>query len=115
MGYEVTKRTLTGEEVGQVGHNSKKKGCDKMTRRLMRKKEVEQAVGLKFPAIWRMMRAGTFPRARRQGSVPVWFEDDIEKYQEGLPEARYLGDPGGSDANAGAAQRRGGRRGRASA
>ncbi len=84
-------------------------------RRFMKKREVEEAVGMRFPAIWRKMRAGEFPRPRRQGTVPVWFADEIAAYQESLPEAHYLGDPSGSDANAGAAQKRGGRRGRTAA
>ena len=54
----------------------------------MRRAEVENLVGLKVAAIYRMMRTGDFPKPVRIGSKAVrWRREDIEAWIDSLPRA----------------------------
>ncbi len=62
-------------------------------RRLISKTEILDRSGLSYPTIWKLMRAGEFPRSRvvAQGKV-AWFEDEFEDWLERLPVRRLKGD-----------------------
>lgn len=63
--------------------------------RLLSKGEVLDRVSLTFPAVWRMMREGNFPRARVLGTKSVWLEGEIQAWIAALPERQYKpADPG---------------------
>jgi len=51
--------------------------------RIIRKKELLKAIGLSDVTIWRMERAGKFPRRIRLGGNSVgWYESEIIEWQE---------------------------------
>ena len=59
-----------------------------MTDRILRKPEVSRAVGLNHVTIWRLEKAGKFPRRLCLGGKAVgWRESDLAKWMEELPEA----------------------------
>jgi prophage regulatory protein len=48
-------------------------------RRIIRKPELMSRIGLSDASIWRMERAGKFPKRVRLGSQSVgWFSDEVE-------------------------------------
>jgi prophage regulatory protein len=54
-----------------------------MNERILRKPEVVKAVGLSHVTIWRMERAGNFPKRLALGSKAVgWRLSDIEQWME---------------------------------
>jgi len=67
-------------------------GDDGSTIRLLTKPQVLDRVGLSFPTIWAMMRAGTFPRARVLGGKSAWLESEIIAWINLLPVRPYKGD-----------------------
>jgi predicted DNA-binding transcriptional regulator AlpA len=65
--------------------------------RLLTKAEVLARVGVTFPTIWKWMREGTFPRARRltaesKSTRAYWYESEIEAWLANLPVKRLKGD-----------------------
>ena len=61
--------------------------------RLLDKKQVTNRVGVSFPTIWKMMRAGKFPRARTVGDLKsVWLESEVEAWMAALPLSRLKDD-----------------------
>ena len=57
-----------------------------MTDRMIRRGEVETRVGLSTTSLYRLMRAGKFPRPIRVGPKAVrWSENAIENYLAGRP------------------------------
>jgi len=51
--------------------------------RIIRKKELLKAIGLSDVTIWRMERAGKFPRRIRLGGNSVgWYESEIIEWME---------------------------------
>lgn len=59
--------------------------------RIMRKRELLRVVGLSDPTIWRMERAGRFPKRIHLGSNSVgWYESEILAWQEQKKESRSL-------------------------
>jgi predicted DNA-binding transcriptional regulator AlpA len=60
--------------------------------RLLNKREILAITGLTFPTIWKMMRAGTFPRSRVVGQKSLWLSTDLEQWLAGLPIRRLKGD-----------------------
>ena len=63
--------------------------------RLIYRPELLDLIGLSYPTIWRMMRAGTFPRHRavtRCGSRVAWIAIEIHDWIKGLPIQRLKGD-----------------------
>ena len=48
--------------------------------RLLSKREMLAIVGVSYPALWSMMRAGTFPRSRVAGGKSVWLSSEIEDW-----------------------------------
>jgi predicted DNA-binding transcriptional regulator AlpA len=57
--------------------------------RLIFKKELQRRIGLTFPTVWRLMRAGLFPRARVIGGKTAWIEAEIDAFIAALPLRRY--------------------------
>jgi len=53
--------------------------------RLLSKREVLAIVGVSDPALWSMMRAGTFPRSRVVGGKSMWLGSEIEAWLAELP------------------------------
>jgi predicted DNA-binding transcriptional regulator AlpA len=60
--------------------------------RLQDKREILAITGLTYPTIWKMMRAGTFPRSRVVGGKSMWRSDEIDEWLTGLPIRRLKGD-----------------------
>ena len=60
--------------------------------RLLSKREVLAIVGVSYPTLWSMMRAGTFPRSRKVGSKSMWVSTEIEAWMAALPRCRLKGD-----------------------
>ena len=60
--------------------------------RLLSKREVLAIVGVSYPALWSMMRAGTFPRSRVAGGKSVWLSSEIEDWLSQLPLRQLKGD-----------------------
>ena len=51
--------------------------------RFLRIDEVIDKVGLSRPTIWRLERAGEFPRRRQLGRNSVgWVEEEVEKWMQ---------------------------------
>jgi prophage regulatory protein len=73
-------------------------GADDLTRRtpppvrLISKKELLRRVGLSFPTVWKMMKAGQFPRARVIGGKTAWIESEVDDFLAALPLRHYKGD-----------------------
>jgi prophage regulatory protein len=65
-------------------------------RRILRRRDVEQLVGLGRSSIYAMMENGTFPKAVKLGPRAVgWVEEEIEAWIEARIEARDQdGSPG---------------------
>jgi predicted DNA-binding transcriptional regulator AlpA len=60
--------------------------------RLLAKGQVCTIAGLTFPTIWKLMRAGTFPRARVVGGRSMWLSSEIDDWITRLPKRRLKGD-----------------------
>ena len=60
--------------------------------RLRDKREILAITGLTYPTIWKMMRAGTFPRSRVVGGKSMWRSDEVDEWFDGLPIRRLKGD-----------------------
>jgi prophage regulatory protein len=59
--------------------------------RLISKPEVLDRVGVTFPTLWKWMREGTFPAAKKLGgsNKPAWLESDVERWIAALPTQKY--------------------------
>lgn len=62
------------------------------TPRLLSRLEVMERVGVSYPTIWALMRAGKFPRSRAVGGKPLWLEAEIDRYIINLPIKPLKGD-----------------------
>jgi prophage regulatory protein len=61
--------------------------------RFWSKGEVLERVGLSFPTVWKLMRAGTFPRARYLGpQKTMWIASEIEDWIMATPLRRFKGE-----------------------
>jgi predicted DNA-binding transcriptional regulator AlpA len=60
--------------------------------RLLGKPEILAITNLTFPTIWRMMRAGTFPRSRIVGGKSMWLSTEVEAWLAALPVRVLKGD-----------------------
>jgi predicted DNA-binding transcriptional regulator AlpA len=60
--------------------------------RLLSKREVLAIVGVSYPTLWSMMRAGTFPRSRVVGGKSMWLSSEIEAWLAALPVRQLKGD-----------------------
>jgi predicted DNA-binding transcriptional regulator AlpA len=60
--------------------------------RLLSKREALAIVGVSYPTLWSMMRAGTFPRSRVVGGKSMWLSSEIETWLAALPVRRLKGD-----------------------
>ena len=63
-----------------------------VTDRLLTKRELLDRVGISYPKIWMLMRAGTFPRSRAIGGKLVWLESEINEWIRALPKTALKGD-----------------------
>jgi predicted DNA-binding transcriptional regulator AlpA len=54
--------------------------------------EIVAIVGLSFPSIWKMMRAGTFPRGLTVGGVSKWRSDEVQAWLDNLEVRTLKGD-----------------------
>lgn len=52
------------------------------SRRRLKIGGVEERTGVHRQTIWRWYRAGAFPRPHYLGSERVWFEDEIEAWEQ---------------------------------
>jgi predicted DNA-binding transcriptional regulator AlpA len=59
---------------------------------LLSKAEVCAVANRSFPTIWKMMRAGTFPRARVSGAKSFWLSTEVENWIAALPIRPLKGD-----------------------
>ena len=60
--------------------------------RLISKCELLDKVPLSYATIWKMMRAGGFPRSRIIGDRTVWVEREVDAWIAALPNRRLKGD-----------------------
>jgi predicted DNA-binding transcriptional regulator AlpA len=60
--------------------------------RLLGKRELLTKVPASFPQVWKMMRAGTFPRSVKFGARIAWYESEIEAWLANLERSIYKGD-----------------------
>ena len=59
--------------------------------RIIRKNELLKMIGLSDATVWRMEKAGTFPkRLRLGGNSCGWFESEINGWMEQLSAAREV-------------------------
>jgi predicted DNA-binding transcriptional regulator AlpA len=73
-----------------VAHNAD--NVAPLTVRLISKKEIVAITGLSFPTVWKLMRAGKFPRSRIVGQKSKWRSDEIEQWLARLPIRKLKGD-----------------------
>jgi predicted DNA-binding transcriptional regulator AlpA len=60
--------------------------------RLLNKAEVCAVANATYPTVWKMMRAGKFPRSRVVGGMSKWRSDEIQAWLNGLEVRRLKGD-----------------------
>lgn len=60
--------------------------------RLLRRKEVEDRIGLKCTTIYVMMEEGIFPRPCKFGKTSLWVESEVEGWIENLIAKRDEGE-----------------------
>lgn len=60
--------------------------------RLVCKSEVLHRISLTYPTVWKMMRAGTFPRAVELGGKTAWYESEIDRWIATRPVRVLKGD-----------------------
>jgi predicted DNA-binding transcriptional regulator AlpA len=60
--------------------------------RLLSKLEILERTGVTYVTIWKMMRAGTFPRSRMLGGKSCWIESEFNAWIATLPKTRLKGD-----------------------
>ena len=62
--------------------------------RLISRKQLLEIVPLSYPAIWKRMKEGTFPRSRAIGTKPVWFLDEVVAWINALSVVESKGGKG---------------------
>jgi len=63
--------------------------------RLLSKGDVLDKVGVTYPTIWKLMRAGAFPRSVVIGGKVLWVEAEIDEYIARLPRRQLKGETTG--------------------
>ena len=58
----------------------------------MSRREILALTGLTYPTVWKMMRAGTFPRARIVGGKSMWLRTEIDTWMAALPLRKLKGE-----------------------
>jgi predicted DNA-binding transcriptional regulator AlpA len=58
-------------------------------RRVLSRKELLRRIPYSYPHIWKLMRAGKFPCARKLYGRSVWFEDEIDAFLNDLSMRQY--------------------------
>jgi predicted DNA-binding transcriptional regulator AlpA len=60
---------------------------------LLTRKQILERVPLSYPAIWKRMVEGTFPRSHDMGNgKPGWFEHELDAWMASLPVVPLKGD-----------------------
>ena len=65
--------------------------CEPLGFRLLSKAEVPAAVNVTYPALWKWMRDGKFPRARMVGNKSMWLSTEVAGWLTNLPPCRLKG------------------------
>ena len=65
--------------------------CEPLGVRLLSKAEVLAAVNVTYPALWKWMRDGKFPRSRLVGNKSMWLSTDVATWLANLPPCRLKG------------------------
>lgn len=64
--------------------------------RLLSKRELLDKVGLTYPSVWKLMRAGAFPRAVViGGGKNAWLEHEVDAWIAALPRRQLKGQTDG--------------------
>jgi predicted DNA-binding transcriptional regulator AlpA len=71
--------------------------CEPLGVRLLSKAEVLAVVNVTYPALWKWMRDGSFPRSRLVGNKSMWLSTDIAAWLTKLPPCRLKGDAPSDD------------------
>ena len=66
--------------------------CEPLGFRLLSKAEVLAAVNVTYPALWKWMRDGKFPRSRLVGNKSMWLSTEVAAWLSNLPPTRSKGD-----------------------
>jgi len=66
--------------------------CEGLGFRLLSKAEVLAAVNVTYPALWKWMRDGKFPRSRLVGNKSMWLSTEVAAWLSNLPPTRSKGD-----------------------
>jgi predicted DNA-binding transcriptional regulator AlpA len=66
--------------------------CEPLGVRLLSKAEVLAVVNVSYPALWKWMREGKFPRSRLVGHKSMWLSTDLALWLTNLPPCRLKGD-----------------------
>jgi predicted DNA-binding transcriptional regulator AlpA len=66
--------------------------CEPLGVRLLSKAEVLAAVNVTYPALWKWMRDGKFPRSRLVGNKSMWLSTEVAAWLSNLPPTRSKGD-----------------------
>jgi predicted DNA-binding transcriptional regulator AlpA len=60
--------------------------------RLLSRPEVLAVVNVSYPALWKWMRDGKFPRARVVGTKRMWLSTEVAAWLTSLPPSRFKSD-----------------------
>jgi predicted DNA-binding transcriptional regulator AlpA len=70
--------------------------CEPLGVRLLSRAEVLAVVNVSYPALWKWMRDGRFPRARIVGASGstkrMWLSTEVAAWLANLPPSRFKGD-----------------------
>jgi predicted DNA-binding transcriptional regulator AlpA len=59
---------------------------------LLTRHQIVALTGFTYPALWKKMRDGEFPRSRTVGAKAMWLSREIEDWITNLPRRRLKGD-----------------------
>ena len=65
--------------------------CEPLGVRLLSKVEVLAVINVTYPALWKWMRDGKFPRSRLVGNKSMWLSTDVATWLANLPPCRLKG------------------------
>jgi len=65
--------------------------CEPLGVRLLSKAEVLAVVNVSYPALWKWMKTGRFPRARMVGNKSMWLSTEVAAWLTNLPPCRLKG------------------------
>src|SRR6516225_4388700 len=76
---------LRGTEAAPQSDRKQAHGARAPPVRLLDKTEICAIAGVTFPTVWKMMRAGKFPRGRILGGKTKWLSTEIDAWLASLP------------------------------